>query len=326
MRLHGVGNVYIITHRLADVDAYCSAYALTYLLRSYKSVKSIDIIFPEGLNLLANKVKEHYDISSTANLHYSCTDLKRLEEGLIILLDTSNPTLLADAYRLMVESRCSKVIIDHHTPSEDAKGIADEIIIDIQASSTCELVYRLFKARRVKINSSVAEALMLGILTDTQHLTIARCKSIEVVSRLCKEASLEHARSILALDRDYSEKVARLKTAQRCMLYKVNGSIVAFSSVGSYHASAAKALVDLGADLAVVTGSDGKSARASLRATQAFYAKTRLHLGTDILARISNTGGGHATAASISLECSEEELSRKIMGMLRDRIGRLDPI
>lgn len=327
MRIYKVSNVCIITHRLADVDAYCSAYALAYLLRS-KGVKSIDVIFPEGLNLLANKVKEHYDISLNANLHYEYNHdvLKGLEGGLVIILDTSNPALLADAYRLMVEGRCRKVIIDHHPPSEDARGMADEVIIDTEASSTCELVYRIFKARRVKINSDVAGALLLGILTDTQHLTIARCKSLEVVSRLCRVASIEHARGILALDRDYSEKVARLKAAQRCILYKVNGFIVALSSIGSYHASAAKALLDLGADLAIVTGSDGKSARASLRATQVFHTKTGIHLGTDILARISSAGGGHATAASISLECSEDELSRRIMGLLRDMIGRLDPI
>jgi nanoRNase/pAp phosphatase (c-di-AMP/oligoRNAs hydrolase) len=327
MKLSGVKTACIVTHRLADVDAYCSVYSLASLLRYYKSIRDIHAIFPDGLNSLACRVKEYYNLSLlTTNVYYKYTHDININADIIIIADTNNPIMLGDAYKLVVESKCDKVIIDHHAPYKDIHSLAGEVIIDTDASSTCELVYRLFKERRIKVSKDVAGALLLGILTDSQHLTIARCKSIEVVSMLCRSASIEDARSILAVGRDYSEKVARLKAAQRCRLYKANGFIIAFSKVGSYHASAAKALIDLGADLAVVTSTEGTLARASVRSTQEFYAKTRLHLGTDLLATISDAGGGHPTAASIALECSEEELCSKIMDIIRDRVGRLDPL
>ncbi len=332
MKLSGVKTACIVTHRLADVDAYCSAYALTSLLKSYKSMKSIHVIFPDGLNSLACRVKEYYNLSlfkhTTVYYEYTYgTSIKPISDiDIIIVADTNNPIMLGDAYKLVRESKCDKVIIDHHAPSKDIHSLADELIIDTDVSSTCELVYKLFRERKIKISKDVAEVLLLGILTDSQHLTIARCKSIEVVSMLCRSASLDHARSILAIGRDYSERVARLKAAQRCRLYKANGFIIALSKVGSYHASAAKALIDLGADLAIVMSSDGMLTKASVRSTQEFYTQTRLHLGTDLLATISDAGGGHPTAASITLECGEDELSSRIMKIIKDRIGKLDPL
>ncbi|MEM0367309.1 MAG: hypothetical protein QW383_02270, partial [Candidatus Nitrosocaldus sp.] len=144
----------------------------------------------------------------------------------------------------------------------------------------------------------------------------------------------------LTVERDYSERIARLRAAQRCKLYKVNTDnmvdanrdgysspiIIAVSSVGSHHASAAKALVDLGADLSIVISSEGSIAKASLRSTQSFYARTMLHLGNDVLARVSSAGGGHSTAASIALEMGEAELTKRILQVIRERLGRLDTL
>ncbi|MEM1950956.1 MAG: DHH family phosphoesterase [Candidatus Nitrosocaldus sp.] len=362
----------IITHRLADVDAYCSAYALSSLFKRH--ARDITIVFPAGLNAIATKVMQHIpldvtpliidevrdgsgangndvnsgSIISERDVEYIVDVLNQYDkDDLILIVDTNNPVMLAGISEGVARSKARKVVIDHHPIAVEASMLGiDEMRVDVNASSACEMVYRLFKEMRRRLSRDVATALLLGVLTDTQNLAIARCSTISMVADICRFTSLEECRSIIAVERDYSERVARLKAAQRCRLYRVkvgnavgvdsnsnsnsnsNQSliIIAVSKVGSHHASAAKALIDLGADLSIVVSSEGSIAKASLRSTQSFYARTRLHLGTDILARISSAGGGHPTAASIALEMDEEGLIRSILQLIKERLGRLDPL
>lgn len=372
--MRSVKHLCIITHRLADVDAYCSVYALSTLFKKY--AKDIIAVFPEGLNAIANKVmhdlpldvkviivnegKEYRENKGGGNgsnndnnsSSYGITRSTRDEaigmlecydkDDLILIVDTNNPVMLAGVSEAVTKSKARKMVIDHHPIAVEASRLGfDEMRVDVDASSTCEMVYRLFKELRSRrIGRNVAKALLLGVLTDTQNLAIARCATISMVAEMCKLVSLEECRSILTVERDYSERIARLRAAQRCKLYKVNTDnmvdanrdgysspiIIAVSSVGSHHASAAKALVDLGADLSIVISSEGSIAKASLRSTQSFYARTMLHLGNDVLARVSSAGGGHSTAASIALEMGEAELTKRILQVIRERLGRLDTL
>ncbi|MEO9364829.1 MULTISPECIES: DHH family phosphoesterase [Candidatus Nitrosocaldus] len=384
MMMRRIRHLCIITHRLADVDAYCSAYALSSLFKKY--ARDITVVFPAGLNAIASKVMQHLpldvrtvivdegkdgdndndgkgsnngssgginsnnnkdgnnnkgvnnsltrDVASVVGMleHYD-------ENDLILIVDTNNPVMLAGVSEGVARSKARKVLIDHHPIAVEASVLGiDEMRVDVDASSTCEMVYRLFKELRRRLSRDVAMALLLGVLTDTQNLTIAKCSTVPMLADICRFTSLEECRSILAVERDYSERIARLKAAQRCRLYRVkvgntadsnsNPSIIiiAVSKVGSHHASAAKALVDLGADLSIVVSREGSIAKASLRSTQSFYTRTKLHLGTDILARISSAGGGHSTAASIALEMDEDGLIRSILQVIKERLGRLDAL
>ncbi len=362
-----VKHLCIITHRLADVDAYCSVYSLSTLFKRY--TKNITTVFPEGLNAIADKVmhnlpldanmiitnedKRYSDNSGSGNgngngiTRYAKDEVIDMlgsyeEDDLIIIADTNNPVMLAGLSEAVANSKARKMVIDHHPLAVEASRLGfDEVRVDVDASSTCEMIYRLFKEFRRRISRDVAKALLLGVLTDTQNLTIAKCTTMSMVAEMCRLASLEECRGILAVERDYSERIARLKAAQRCRLYKVNISsttnrdghnssnapiIVAVSNVGSHHASAAKALVDLGADLSIVVSSEGSIAKATLRSTQGFYARTMLHLGNDVLARVSSAGGGHSTAASIAVEMDEDELTKRILQVIKERLGRLDTL
>ncbi|MFN4335983.1 MAG: DHH family phosphoesterase [Candidatus Nitrosocaldus sp.] len=371
--IKSVKHLCIITHRLADVDAYCSVYSLSTLFRRY--TKNITTIFPEGLNAIADKVMHNLPLdakmiisiegddkykkcsengssgsgsgSSHGITRYTKDEVMEMlgrygNDDLIIVVDTNNPVMLAGLSEAVARSKARKMVIDHHPIAVEASRLGfDEVRVDVDVSSTCEMIYRLFKEVRRRISRDVAKALLLGVLTDTQNLAIARCTTISMVAEMCKLVSLEECRSILAVERDYSERIARLRAAQRCKLYKVNINstiglnrdghntnpiIVAVSNVGSHHASAAKALVDLGADLSIVVSSEGSIAKASLRSSQSFYARTMLHIGNDVLAKVSSAGGGHSTAASIAVEMDEVELTRRILQVIRANLGRLDAL
>jgi nanoRNase/pAp phosphatase (c-di-AMP/oligoRNAs hydrolase) len=105
--------------------------------------------------------------------------------------------------------------------------------------------------------------------------------------------------------------LAKLKGAQRLKIYKLGDWVAATSLVGAFQAHVARALVYLGADVAVVGGETEGETRVSLRSTQRFGERTKVRLGTQVAeavaGRLGGHGGGHATAASFSTAASEEE-------------------
>jgi nanoRNase/pAp phosphatase (c-di-AMP/oligoRNAs hydrolase) len=103
---------------------------------------------------------------------------------------------------------------------------------------------------------------------------------------------------------DFSERVARLKASRRAKVFRIGRWIVALSHVSAFQASAARALIDLGAHVAVVAGEKNGKTEISLRCTREFHERTSIHLGKDIAKPLgeylSGMGGGHSTAAGVN--------------------------
>ncbi|MGC8850395.1 MAG: DHH family phosphoesterase, partial [Candidatus Bathyarchaeia archaeon] len=123
-----------------------------------------------------------------------------------------------------------------------------------------------------------------------------------------------------------SEKIARLKAAQRCRIYRVKDWIVAVSNLSSYQASGARALIGLGADLAVVMGGKKGVYRVNLRAAESFVESTRIHLGRDLAGHLGvvfdGSGGGHNSAAGVvTRRGSREEILSHLLGRISSLIG-----
>lgn len=57
------------------------------------------------------------------------------------------------------------VLVDHHAFGSDLKYAAR--ILDLESSSSCELVYHLFELAKISVKSKLAEALYVGIVFDT---------------------------------------------------------------------------------------------------------------------------------------------------------------
>ncbi len=75
------------------------------------------------------------------------------------------------------------VNIDHHKTNQ---FYGDVNIVDVEATSTCEVVAMFFEANNVMIDSTMATSLMTGILTDTSHFSNAATTSrgMDVAGRL----------------------------------------------------------------------------------------------------------------------------------------------
>jgi nanoRNase/pAp phosphatase (c-di-AMP/oligoRNAs hydrolase) len=319
LKVEPPSSIGIICHRHADVDAYTAAFGLSELLMKLNGELKIKIYAPDGLGLLARKVQDaiYAEVSDV----FVPSGEKRF-----YVVDTGHAALLKEALDYLTTSNTEVVFIDHHPPNDSTKNIALARIIDEKASSTAEVVYELFKEASIIPTPQTSLALLTGILSDSQNLKLARLRTLENVVDICKlGADLQEARELLWLPRERSEIVARLKGSQRLAIYKVGEWVLSTTLIGSFHASVARALVELGADVSIAVGEHEEETRCCLRATQHFYKQTGLHLGTEIAAKVAEAyngiGGGHPTAASLTARIPEEDLENVLRDEIAKRLG-----
>ena len=215
-------------------------------------------------------------------------------------------------------------MIDHHTLEDELSKRLDLLIHDEEASSTCELIFRLFEDYKLTPTSKTAKALLAGIIFDTKYLSLGDSQTFMTVSKLLRDiGDISEVRSLLYKENDVSERIARLKTAQRLELHRYGDWVITFSEVGSFHASGARTLISLGADLAIVIGSDKDELRASLRSTQSFFARTGLHLGelvSEISREFNGKGSGHPTAAGFNGSGLVDDFKKAVLDKIAEKI------
>lgn len=172
-------NIVVLSHRNPDGDAIGSSLAVFQLLKEDHNVTVIvPSEYPSFFDWMTGL--EHllvYDLNQEA-----CKE-KIAEASLFIFLDF-NALDRIDPMGPMVEKNTSanRVMIDHHL---HPKPIADPMFSEIASSSTCELVYKVFFALGSSFDKNIAEALYLGILTDTGGLTYGtRPETFETVAAL----------------------------------------------------------------------------------------------------------------------------------------------
>ncbi len=123
---------------------------------------------------------------------------------------------------------------------------------------------------------------------------------------------------------DPSERIARLKASKRVKLIKINEWLIAFSNISAFQASAARALVSLGASVAIVAGEKGEKIQVSMRATRDFHEKTGVHLGRDIAKPLGEylrgMGGGHAVSAGVNGSGEVEASLKRCARLLKEKL------
>jgi nanoRNase/pAp phosphatase (c-di-AMP/oligoRNAs hydrolase) len=315
VELNGVKNIAVVCHRNADADAYLSAYAMANLFEKISPQASVDIITPAGMGILAQRLRNTF---SRETLEESDR-----EYDLFVAVDIGHTELLKDWRVKITESRAFKILVDHHPLQKDS--IYDAQVVDPGATSTSEIVFRLFGEMKVEPEKIVAQALLIGIMSDSQHLAIASEGALRAVVALIDHgADLLEARRTLRSPPDYGEVIAKFKGAKRCRIFKIGDWVVVTSHIGSFQAQVARALITLGADVAVVAGDVETETRASLRASQRFHDLTNLHIGVqvaEVIAAPDGYGGGHPTAASFTCKLGEDGALDRSVELLAELLG-----
>lgn len=140
--------IVIARHIGVDPDALCSQLALRDAIR---------LNFPEKKVIAIGTGSQKF-------AHIGKLDkLEKVDNALLIVTDTPDKRRIDSA----VLSDFSYIVkIDHHPFVEDFGGF--EIIND-QASSACEIIMELLMQMKLVLNSSIAELLYMGLVSDSNR-------------------------------------------------------------------------------------------------------------------------------------------------------------
>jgi phosphoesterase RecJ-like protein len=311
--------VLLLCHHNADPDAVCSAYAFQSLLAKCRPNMVAEIGTGQGISRLSKHILKHIPV--TVNLQ---PDVEKADA--IVLLDTNTTQQLGHLAERVVNSRAPLIVIDHHAAHPQTEQIAKLCITSEETSSTCEMVYNFYRQLDLKPGLNEAKALFLGITFDTRHFVLASSSTFKTIAELSDiGVNPQEELSSLALPMDFSERVARMKACRRAKLIKMGNWIIALSHVSAYQASAARALVDLGAHMAAVGGQKDKKVEISLRCTRDFNQVTGIHLGRDIAkplgAFLQGMGGGHATAAGVNGTGAVDKGLKRCLRLVKENLS-----
>lgn len=310
--------VVLLCHHNADPDAICSAYAFQSLLKQLMPKIEVEIGAAYGISRLSKHLLQYVPID--------VRDQPRIEKAdAIVLLDTNTIQQLDNLAEKVKTAKSPIIVIDHHATHPETEQLATLCVTNEDASSTCEIVYNFYKQANIKPNQTEAKALFLGIAFDTRHFILANSSTLKNIAELIDSGlNVQETLPLLSLPMDLSERVARLKASRRVKLFKMKEWIIALSHVSAYQASAARALIDLGADVAAVAGQKNEKLEVSLRGTREFHKQTGIHLGKDIAKPlgeyIHGMGGGHATAAGANGAEDIEVALKRCLFLLKEEL------
>jgi phosphoesterase RecJ-like protein len=312
--------ILLLCHQNSDPDAICSAYAFQGLLKRLAPNLVVEIGTAQGISKLSKYILQHTPITLNTKPSVESADI-------VVLLDTNTVQQLGELAEAVEKSPAPLIVIDHHAPHPDTLQKARLAITQEEASSTCEVVYDLFKQANLKPNPNEAQALFLGIAFDTRHFVLSNASTLKTIAELCDLGVNPQATlTLLVLPMDYSERVARIKACRRAKLIKIGDWMVALSHVSAFEASAARALVDLGAHAAAVAGKRNEAVEISFRCTREFTKETGIHLGKDIAKplgeQLNGMGGGHAAAAGANGSGDIKDALKLCLKLFKEKLAK----
>ncbi len=283
----------VLTHAGADVDAIASAGALYHLFS-----KKISIGVPEHLNLNARQLVEKMSLPIELN-----PDLH--EFNALILVDFNSSSQIGKLAFQLKNFNGNIVLIDHHVLSGEKLTSTQMSLVNPKAVSTTELIYDLIKKLNKKITPKIATLLALGLFTDSAGFYASNKKTFTIFAELINKSnkSFSELISMISVETDFSEKIAKLKAAKRLKIYKSKEFLLVSTIVGSFQANAASTLLKLGADVAFAGSVDKGLLLVSARANP-FILNTGFDLAKHVFEPLSDyfkgSGGGHAGAAAFN--------------------------
>lgn len=140
-------NILILCHAHPDGDTLGSGFALCRaLLKLGKKAKVA----------CADEIQSKY------NYLFNDIEIPEFEEEYIVAVDVATENLLGD-----LEGKYAgrvKLCIDHHGTNTQ---YAENLLLNADAAAACEVILKVIKALKVKIDKGIANCLFTGITTDT---------------------------------------------------------------------------------------------------------------------------------------------------------------
>jgi nanoRNase/pAp phosphatase (c-di-AMP/oligoRNAs hydrolase) len=305
-------SITIVCHPNADPDCIGSAYAISSALGSVHPGCKASFYAPDGVGTSSKKLCDYLHLDPSPDLPQK-TDL-------FILVDTSSVEQAPAVKESIEKEGIPYVLLDHHFPDPVTLKNSSFSLVR-ERSSACEVIFEALSKKH--FSTKALQGLLVGLIYDSRRFLTLPESSIQSGYRMIKlgaDASL--ALQMLSPEEDPSEKMAKLKGVSRMRIFKAGDWIIAVTTIGSFEASVARSLTNLGADLSLAVNEKGDLLRLSSRASDVFYKKTGLNLSKDLMKpladRYGGHGGGHPTAASVGLPCGSDEIIQAALALIAD--------
>ncbi len=299
--------ILLLMHHNADIDALASA----WVLKNFLSKKNIVTIATcESVAKQTKKIIELIKEEIVKDPDCSNYDF-------VTVLDTSSTEQIKAAKNLKID-----MVIDHH---EKGDLHAKLELVEKQAKATACIIYKILKKLGYKLSDIEKKVLLCGIVSDTAHLRFADKATMKIVYELMGDFSFGEILNLITVEEDVSDRIATLKAAKRMELYKFAELIVAFSKLGSHEAIAARNLVKLGVDIAIVMTKKDNELRISSRGREKILSKgvNLAELFEKVGEFIQGSGGGHDLAGSANGKVKPyNAVKRFILRELSKKLGK----
>ena len=207
-------HVVLLTHQSPDGDAMGSSLAMYHYIKSLGKEAHVIVpnAFPEFLAWMpgADSVLLYDSQKAQADSYLEKADL-------VICTDFNAPSRIGALGNKMLTLACPKLMIDHHLHPSD---LADFIVSDPEASSTCELVYEVLSTLNSQLSTPIATCLYTGLMTDTGNFSYNsnRPQIYSIISQLVA-AGANKDEIYNAVFNQYS--VDRMKMVGYCLYQKM---------------------------------------------------------------------------------------------------------
>ena len=303
--------IVVTAHRNADPDAVASALVVRDLLRR----RGLDarLVLPEGMSQPSKRLVREILGKEPREVEDEAPE----ESAMAVVVDTASPEQLG--YLAQFALQVILVVIDHHASNQLVEKAALSIY-DPEARATSELVYLLARdGLGEELDRASLELLLAGIVYDTRHFILSNAQTLRIAAELLEQgARLDRVLAALqSPPMELPERIARLKAAKRMHVIRAGDYLIAFTHVGAYESSAARGILDLGADMVLVVSERGRETRIVGRARKGIVEKLGIQLGRDIMEPLAQMlgggGGGHKQAAGASIPASLEKTLAKLV-------------
>lgn len=314
------GSFLLTTHINPDGDGIGSEVAMALWLEALgkRVVILNDAILPPAFGFLA----DHHAIEAwdpeRAERHCSECDA-------LIVLDTSNRQRIGRLADSLDRHILPIAIVDHHVTHQ---GFGQVNVIEPEASATAEIVYDLIRERSGEITRGMAEALYIGLMTDTGSFKYSNTDSY--AHRMAAELlrlgldpqrmhGLVHATASAGRIRFFGEVLSTLEMHDDGRIVVLDATPEQFLKHGLTGADT-EGLVDMPRQIAGVevvalfSEIEAGKVKVSMRSTG------RVSID-QVAARLG--GGGHPHAAGVLLRSSRIEARRRILPELSRLVGEL---
>lgn len=163
-KIQHADNILINVHKNPDCDTVGSVIAIYDII--YKVGKKASIISPSKIDESFNFLKQAKKIKT---INFSNFDFSKFD--LFLILDSSSYDRVTGSKEILLPKNLETIVIDHHKTNNFRFPLQ---IVDADADATAEIIYKIIKDLRFKINKEIATALFSGIAGDTVFFKYAK--------------------------------------------------------------------------------------------------------------------------------------------------------